>query len=55
MVNESIATTRVYDRAYDEQIPLGNEGYYTIVISHPCPLLHTEPDHCGCKSSKELT
>lgn len=31
--NESIATTKVTDSAYDEQAPLDSNGYYTIVVS----------------------
>lgn len=34
-VNESLATTRIYDGVYDEQAILDDEGYYNIVISHP--------------------
>ena len=32
---ESAATTKVVDSAYDEQIPLDDNGYYTIVVSLP--------------------
>lgn len=31
--NESIATTRVVDGLYDEEVPVDREGYYTIVVS----------------------
>jgi len=33
--NESIATTKVVDGTYDEQVPLDPNGYYTIVVSLP--------------------
>lgn len=33
--NESIATTRVVDGIYDEQVPLDANGYYTVVVSLP--------------------
>ena len=33
--NESIATTRVADGLYDEQLPLDDNGYYTVVVSLP--------------------
>ena len=31
--NESFVTTSVLDGVYDEQIPLDDDGYYTIVVS----------------------
>ncbi len=33
--NESIATTKVADGIYDEQAPIDENGYYTIVVSLP--------------------
>ncbi|MBA4367642.1 MAG: hypothetical protein C0403_08385 [Desulfobacterium sp.] len=34
-VNESMATTKVVTGTYDEQTPLDDNGYYTIVVSRP--------------------
>ena len=33
--NESMATTKSYDGVYDQQVPLDEDGYYTVVISRP--------------------
>jgi hypothetical protein len=33
--NEGYATARVTDCVFDEQIPVGRDGYYTLVVSRP--------------------
>jgi hypothetical protein len=45
--NESFATTRVADCLYDEQIPLDEDGFYTVVTSRPEDRPRNAVERCG--------
>ena len=47
--NESLATTKVVDGVYDEQVQLDEEGYYTIVVSLPEDRPLNANENCGVK------
>jgi hypothetical protein len=46
-MNEAPQSTRVTDCAYDEQVPTGRKGYYTIVISRAADRPATARYSCG--------
>ncbi|MEV0495407.1 hypothetical protein [Streptomyces atratus] len=46
-VNESVYTTRVMGCAYDEQVPVDKDGFYTIVVSLDKDKPHNARTACG--------